>query len=102
MIETTADPRAAILAAGDLFTSGTSLAYSVEGFLAVMALVMGTVTAIRHHTREGVGSGITAQIGTIVFAVLIFLSSGIAAVVTHEFNSHGIRNSVHVPNPWGQ
>ena len=32
MIEATGDPRAAILAAGDLFTSGTSLAYSVEGF----------------------------------------------------------------------
>jgi len=102
MIEPAVDSGAAILAAGDLFTSGTSLAYAVEGFLAVMALVMGTVTAIRHHTREGVGSGITSQIGAIVFAVLIFLSSGIAAVVTHEFNSHGIRNSVHVPNPWGQ
>lgn len=96
------DHRAAIVAASDLFTSGTSLAYSVEGFLAVLSLVMGTITAIRHHTREGVGSGITSQIGSIVFAVLIFLSSGIAAVVTHEFNSHGIRNTVPVPNPWGQ
>jgi hypothetical protein len=91
-----------VMAAGDLFTSGTSMAYSVEGFLAVLALVMGTITAIRHHTRDGVGSGITSQIGTIVFAVLIFLSSGIAAVVTHEFNNHGIRNTVHVPSPWGQ
>jgi hypothetical protein len=91
-----------IQAANDLFSSGTSLAYSVEGFLAVLSLVMGTITAIRHHTREGVGSGITSQIGAIVFAVLIFLSSGIAAVVTHEFNSHGIRNTVPVPNPWGQ
>jgi hypothetical protein len=96
------DHSATILAANDLFSSGTSLAYSVEGFLAVLSLVMGTVTAIRQHTREGVGSGITSQIGTIVFAVLIFLSSGIAAVVTHEFNSHGIRNTVPVPNPWGQ
>lgn len=91
-----------ILASNELFSSGTSLAYSVEGFLAVLSLVMGTVTAIRQHTREGVGSGITSQIGAIVFAVLIFLSSGIAAVVTHEFNSHGIRNTVPVPNPWGQ
>jgi hypothetical protein len=102
MIESSADSPTAVLAASDLFTSGTSLAYSVEGFLAVMALVMGTITAIRQHTRDGVGSGITSQIGTIVFAVLIFLSSGIAAVVTHEFNNHGIRNTVHVPSPWGQ
>jgi hypothetical protein len=96
------DDGVTVLASNDLFSSGTSLAYSVEGFLAVLSLVMGTVTAIRQHTREGVGSGITSQIGTIVFAVLIFLSSGIAAVVTHEFNSHGIRNTVPVPNPWGQ
>jgi hypothetical protein len=102
MIESSVDSPTVVLAAGDLFTSGTSLAYSVEGFLAVMALVMGTITAIRQHTREGVGSGITSQIGTIVFAVLIFLSSGIAAVVTHEFSNHGIRNTVHVPSPWGQ
>jgi hypothetical protein len=96
------DSSVTIQAANDLFSSATSLAYSVEGFLAVLSLVMGTITAIRAHTREGVGSGITSQIGTIVFAVLIFLSSGIAAVVTHEFNSHGIRNTVPVPNPWGQ
>jgi hypothetical protein len=96
------DSTVTIQATNDLFSSGTSLAYSVEGFLAVLSLVMGTITAIRAHTREGVGSGITSQIGTIVFAVLIFLSSGIAAVVTHEFNSHGIRNTVPVPNPWGQ
>lgn len=102
MIESLIGSPPATQAAGDLFTSGTSMAYSVEGFLAVMALVMGTVTAIRQHTRDGVGSGITSQIGTIVFAVLIFLSSGIAAVVTHEFNNHGIRNTVHVPSPWGQ
>jgi hypothetical protein len=102
MIESLIESPTAVTAAGDLFTSGTSMAYSVEGFLAVLALVMGTITAIRHHTRDGVGSGITSQIGTIVFAVLIFLSSGIAAVVTHEFNNHGIRNTVHVPSPWGQ
>ncbi len=102
MIEPLIESPTAVIAAGDLFTSGTSMAYSVEGFLAVLALVMGTITAIRHHTRDGVGSGITSQIGTIVFAVLIFLSSGIAAVVTHEFNNHGIRNTVHVPSPWGQ
>jgi len=102
MIELTIHSGAQLLATGDLFSSGTSLAYSVEGFLAVLALVMGTVTAIRHHTRDGVGSGITSQIGAIVFAVLIFLSSGIAAVVTHEFTKHGIHNSVPVPNPWGQ
>ncbi|MBV8863306.1 MAG: hypothetical protein JO259_15825 [Mycobacterium sp.] len=102
MIDPASSSGTQILAAADLFTTGTSLAYSVEGFLAVLALVMGSVATIHKHGREGAGAGITSQIGTIVLAVLIFLSSGIAAVVTHEFNNHGIRNSVHVPNPWGQ
>ena len=34
--------------------------------------------------------------------VTIALSVGIAAMVTHEFNNHGIRNTVHVDSPWGQ
>lgn len=67
-----------------------------------IALVIGTVSAIRTHVRDGAGSGITAQIGTIVFSVLILLSVGIAAMVTREFNNHGIRNTVHVDSPWGQ
>jgi hypothetical protein len=91
-----------ILAAGGLFASGTDLIFAAIGFLAAVALVVGTVSAIRTHAREGAGSGITAQIGTIVFAVLILLSVGIAAMVTREFNNHGIRNTVHIENPWGQ
>lgn len=90
------------LAAGGLFASGTDLIFATIGFLAAVALVVGTVSAIRTHAKEGAGSGITAQIGTIVFAVLILLSVGIAAMVTHEFNNHGIRNTVHVDNPWGR
>ena len=93
---------AQLLAAGGIFTSGTDLAFATIGFLAAIALVIGTVSAIRTHVREGAGSGITAQIGTIVFSVLILLSVGIAAMVTHEFNNHGIRNTVHVDSPWGQ
>jgi hypothetical protein len=27
---------------------------------------------------------------------------GICAMVTHEANNHGIRNTVHVDSPWGQ
>jgi hypothetical protein len=90
------------LAAAGLFASGTDLAFATIGFLAALALVIGTVSAIRTHAKEGAGSGITAQIGTIVFSVLILLSVGIAAMVTHEFNNHGIRNTVRVDSPWGQ
>jgi hypothetical protein len=90
------------IAAAGLFTSGTDLAFATIGFLAALALVIGTASAIRTHAKEGAGSGITAQIGTIVFSVLILLSVGIAAMVTHEFNNHGIRNTVHVDSPWGQ
>jgi hypothetical protein len=91
-----------VLAAGDLFSSGTDLAFSTIGFLAAIALVVGTVSAIRTHAKEGAGSGITAQIGAIVFSVLVLLSVGIAAMVTREANNHGIRNTVHVDSPWGQ
>jgi hypothetical protein len=91
-----------VLAAAGLFASGTDLAFATIGFLAALALVIGTASAIRTHAKEGAGSGITAQIGTIVFSVLILLSVGIAAMVTHEFNNHGIRNTVHVDSPWGQ
>jgi hypothetical protein len=90
------------LAVAGLFSSGTDLAFSTIGFLAALALVIGTVSAIRTHAKDGAGSGITAQIGTIVFAVLILLSVGIAAMVTREANAHGIRNPVHVDSPWGQ
>ena len=65
-----------VLAAGGLFTSGTDLAFATIGFLAALVLVIGTVSAIRTHAKEGAGSGITAQIGTIVFSVLILLSVG--------------------------
>jgi hypothetical protein len=90
------------LAAPGLFTSGTDLAFAALGFLAAVALVIGTMSAIRTHAKEGAGSGITAQISTLIFSVLILLSVGIAAMITHEFNNHGIRNTVHVDSPWGQ
>ena len=91
-----------LLAAAGLFSAGTDLAFTTIGFLAALSLVIGTVSAIRTHAKEGAGSGITAQIGTIIFSVLVLLSVGIAAMVTHEFNNHGIRNTVHVDSPWGQ
>jgi hypothetical protein len=96
------DYSAATLAVGGLFNSGTTLLYSVEGFLAVVALVVGTVAAIGQHRKEGAGSGITAQMGVIVFAVMIFLSAGIAAAITHEFERNGLGNPVDVPSPWGR
>jgi hypothetical protein len=98
----TLDQHHQILAAAGLFTSGTDLAFATIGFLAAISLVVGTVSAIRTHAKEGAGSGITAQIGTIVFSVLVLLSVGIASMITHEFNNHGIRNTVHVDSPWGQ
>ncbi|MBV8928933.1 MAG: hypothetical protein JO152_07400 [Mycobacteriaceae bacterium] len=91
-----------VTAAGSLFSSGTNLAFATIGFLAAVALVVGTVSAIRVRMKDGAGSAITEQIGTIIFAVIILLSIGIAAMVTHEFNNHGIRNTVHVDSPWGQ
>ena len=90
-----------IVAAGGLFSSGADLAFATIGFLAAIALVVGTVSAIAKQHREGAGSAITAQIGTIILSVLILLSVGIAAMVTREFNNHGIRNTVHVDSPWG-
>jgi hypothetical protein len=90
------------LAVGGLFASATELAFATIGFLAALALVIGTASAIHKQHREGAGSGITAQIGTIILSVLILLSVGIAAMVTREFNNHGIRNTVHVDSPWGQ
>ena len=91
-----------IIAAGGIFSSGTDLAFATIGFLAAVALVIGTVSAIRVRMKEGAGSAITEQIGTVIFAVIILLSVGIAAMVTREFNNHGIRNTVHIDSPWGR
>lgn len=91
-----------MLAAGGLFASGTDLAFSAIGFMAAIALVIGTASAIGKVRREGTGAGITSQIGAIVFAVLVLLSVGICAMVTREAANHGVRNTVHVDSPWGQ
>lgn len=92
---------AQILAAG-LFTSGTSLAYMLEGLLAAAALVVGTVATLGKASKEGAGAGMTHQFLVIGLSVTIFLSAGIAALFTHEFQSHGVSNHVNVPNPYGQ
>jgi len=85
-----------------LFTSGTSLAYMLEGLLAAVSLVVGTVTTLSKAGKEGAGAGMTHQFLVIGLSVTIFLSAGIAALITHEFQSHGVTNHVTVPNPWGQ
>lgn len=85
-----------------IFTSGTSIAYLIEGLLAAVALVVGTVATLGKAGREGAGAGITHQFLVIGLSVTIFLSAGIAAVITHTFESHGIHNGVNVPNPYGQ
>jgi hypothetical protein len=88
--------------AAGLFTSGTSLAYMLEGLLAAVALVVGTVATLGKASKEGAGAGMTHQFLVIGLSVTIFLSAGIAALITHEFQSHGVTNHVNVPNPWGQ
>lgn len=88
--------------ADGIFTSGTSIAYMIEGLLAAIALVVGTMTTLGKTSKEGAGAGMTHQFLVIGLAVTIFLSAGIAALITHEFQSHGVTNHVNVPNPWGQ
>ena len=85
-----------------LFASGTSIAYMIEGLLAAVALVASTLTTLGKTSKEGAGAGMTHQFLVIGLAVTIFLSAGIAALITHEFQSHGVANHVNVPNPWGQ
>jgi hypothetical protein len=85
-----------------LFSSGTSIAYMIEGLLAAVALVVGTVATLGKASKEGAGSGMTHQFLVIGLAVTIFLSAGIAAIITNSFESHGVQNHVNVPNPWGQ
>ena len=95
-------PHTQILAATGLFSAGRDLILSGIGLLAVVALAVGSVAAIRAHSREGAGAGISAQIGTILMAVLILLSVGMAAALTREANAHGISNPVRVDSPWGR
>ena len=85
-----------------IFTSGTSIAYLIEGLLAAVALVVGTVATLGKAGKEGAGAGITHQFLVIGLSATIFLSAGIAAMVTHTFENHGVRNGVNVPNPYGQ
>ena len=91
-----------VLAVQGIFTSGENLINAGMGFLALLAIAVGTVSAIRTHHKDGAGSGITAQIGAIIFGVLVFLSLGVAAAFTREAGSHGISNPVNVRSPWGQ
>jgi hypothetical protein len=90
------------LLADGLFTSATSIAYLIEGLLAAVALVTGTMATLGKTSKEGAGAGMTHQFLVIGLSVTIFLSAGIAALITHEFQSHGVSNHVNVPNPWGQ
>ena len=55
-----------------LFTSGTSIAYMLEGLLAAVALVVGTMTTLGKASKEGAGAGMTHQFLVIGLAVTIF------------------------------
>jgi hypothetical protein len=98
---TTAAPHAQIVAAG-LFSSGSDIAYMAEGLLAAVSLVVGTMATLGKASKEGAGAGLTHQILVVALSVVIFLSSGFAALMTHELQSHGVTNRVNVPNPYGQ
>ena len=74
----------------------------VEGLLAAVSLATGTFHTVGKSTKEGAGSALTHQVAVIALSVVIFLSAGIAAIVTHELQSHGVHNTVNVPNPYGQ
>jgi hypothetical protein len=86
----------------NIFSSGTSIAYTIEGLLAAVALVVGTMATLGKAGKEGAGAGITHQFLVIGLSATIFLSAGLAAMVTHTFENHGVRNTVNVPNPYGQ
>ncbi|HUO40144.1 MAG TPA: hypothetical protein VMU34_20885 [Mycobacterium sp.] len=101
VVNTAVSTHLQVRAAG-LFSSGTSMAYMLEGLLAAVALVVGTVATLGKASKEGAGTGMTHQFLVIGLSVTIFLSAGIAALITHEFQSHGVTNHVNVPNPWGQ
>jgi len=92
---------AEFVAAEGLFSAGTDLGLMVLGFLALLALVVGSGSAIA-KLKEGAGAAITAEIGVIVLAVLIGVSVGIAAAFTREVNDSGVRNPVPVDSVWGQ
>ena len=101
-IITSAAPHAQIVAAGTMFSSGVDIAYMAEGLLAAVSLVVGTMATLGKASKEGAGAGLTHQILVIALSVVIFLSSGFAALMTHELQSHGVTNRVNVPNPYGQ
>lgn len=89
-------------AADGIFNSGLDMAYLAEGLMAAFALVAGTMATISKSTKEGAGTALGNQMMVIVLSVVIFLSSGLAALITHEMEHHGIHNTRHVPNPYGQ
>jgi len=89
------------LLANGLFTSGTAIAYMIEALLAAVALVAGTMSTLGKTSKEGAGAGMTHQFLVIALSVTIFLSAGIAALITHELQSHGVSNHVNVPDPFG-
>lgn len=88
-----------VVAAGNLFQSATDLGLATLGLLALAALVIGSASALKKF-KEGSGAAITAEIGAIVFAVLVGMSVGIAAALTNEVEDSGIRNPVKVDSVW--
>lgn len=89
-------------AADGIFSSGVDMAYVALGLMAVFSLVAGTAATISKASKEGAGTALGHQMMVIVLSVVVFLSSGMAALAVHEMEHHGIRNTHRVPNPYGQ
>lgn len=90
-----------VLANSSLISSGKDLALDFVGLLAILAIVLGAVTAIR-KIKEGVGESITTQIGVIFLAVIIVLSVGIAEAFSQEAVDRGVVKPRYYHNEWGR
>lgn len=89
------------VSAAGLFDSMQTLAHTALGLLALIALVVGAVSAIRAKAKEGTGAAITEQIGGIILAVLIFMGAGIGYLLTNEARDAGVPAPTG-ESPWGR
>ncbi|MCC9184370.1 MULTISPECIES: hypothetical protein [Mycolicibacterium] len=86
-----------------IFDTGTDMLLGAVVFLAVVAFVAGTLSAISKLRREGAGTAITEQIMVIAFSALIILGSGAVWLFVDEGENHGIHVPAEVKNSkWGQ
>ncbi|MFA4085241.1 hypothetical protein ONA92_26465 [Mycobacteroides salmoniphilum] len=86
---------------GNPFADWRVLLLGFMGFLALVAVVGGTVSAIG-QLRKGTGNAILAQLGVIGFGALIGLTAGITAAVTDwGADQAGVDRTLVPPREWG-